>query len=520
MTLRAIHDFEVALLDCCLAMTERGMRVDNARRLSMIDRIDSMRAPMTEALSEYVVKRVIPENRERLGAKAHLFTKRTVCRCCRNGKGKREACWACAGFEKKPTKKQLRQRADDSVMLMRGERTQVGDVIVIDVTPLKPCAVCAGAGESFATTFNPASPEQTKVVLYDLLRLPKRTKDGKLCTDEESLKSLLADAPDEARTCITQLLRLGKLDTMRSILVRIAPGEDGKIRAVWNPAGTETGRPSISETFLVVSTNLGNLPKREAVDADFDVRSCIVADEDCVLVEADLSSAEAWVTAALSEDHALLKVLRSGAKLHRWRAARALGKPEADVTEQEYSLYKTAGHALNYGMQWGTFMKNVNAVADRTGLAINAAQAKATYANYHAMHPLSAWWDKVLGKLVTTGKITTCFGRTRTFYGRNRGERLGEAHREAIAHEPQSTIADLLNRGMLRWWRQHDGRVGELLAQVYDSMIVQTSVARGNMVAELVRRCLSEDIVVNGITIRIPVDVKVMRTWAVHREGT
>jgi DNA polymerase I-like protein with 3'-5' exonuclease and polymerase domains len=77
----------------------------------------------------------------------------------------------------------------------------------------------------------------------------------------------------------------------------------------------------------------------------------------------------------------------------------------------------------------------------------------------------------------------------------------------------------LLNRGMLRWWRQHDGRVGELLAQVHDSVIVQTTEARGKMVAELVKRCLTEDITVNGITIRIPVDIKVLRTWAVHKEA-
>ena len=502
--LRAVHDFEVALLDPCLAMTERGLRVNNERRLAMIENLDSQRGPLTAQLCDFVVQRVLPLHMDKLGDRIGLFRKRAVCKCCRNGKGKREACWACATFTKKPTKKTIKEL-----------EAAYGYPI-----ELKPCAKCGGAGESFRTEFNPASPEQVKIVLYDLLKLPKRTKDGKLTTDEEALKSLLADASPEAREFIVALLRLGKLDTMRSIAVRIAPGPDGRIRTTYNPAGTETGRFSSSETFLIESTNLQNLPKREAVSADLDVKSCIEADPGCVLIEADLSGAEAWVTAALSEDHALLTRLRAGTKLHRWRASELFHKPETEITEEEYSGAKTAGHALNYGMEWATFMKDVNKVADRTGFAINAAQAKAIRAAYHQLHPgLAPWYDRVLVKLATKGVMQTCFGRRRTFYGRNRGEKLGDAHREAIAYEPQSTIADLLNRGMLRWWRQHDGRVGELLAQVHDSVIVQTTEARGRMVAELVKRCLSEDITVNGITIRIPVDIKVLKTWAVHKEA-
>jgi DNA polymerase I-like protein with 3'-5' exonuclease and polymerase domains len=502
MKLREIHDFELALLDPCLAMTERGLRVNNERRLAMIENLDSQRGPLTTQLCDFVVQRVLPLHMDKLGDRIGLFRKRAVCKCCRNGKGKREACWACAGFAKKPTK---RQEASLTAATGNG---------------LGPCNVCGGAGESFRTEFNPASPEQVKIVLYDLLKLPKRTKDGKLTTDEEALKSLLADAAPEAREFIVALLRLGKLDTMRSIAVRIAPGPDGRIRTTYNPAGTETGRFSSSETFLIESTNLQNLPKREAVSADLDVKACIEADPGCVLIEADLSGAEAWVTAARAGDTVLLEHLRAGRDVHKWTAAGIFKKPEAEVTPEERQLGKTARHALNYGMQWSTFMRNVNAAADRTGVAINAAQAKQICAGYAALHPkLAQWHDEVLAKLVTKGTLETCFGRRRTFYGRNRGEKLGDAHREAIAYEPQSTIADLLNRGMLRWWRQHDGRVGELLAQVHDSVIVQTTEARGKMVAELVKRCLTEDITVNGITIRIPVDIKVLRTWAVHKEA-
>jgi DNA polymerase-1 len=371
--------------------------------------------------------------------------------------------------------------------------------------------------------FNVASPAQLSVVLYELLRLPARTKDGKLTTDERALKSLLAECggKPEARELIQSLLRLGKLDTIASILERIAPGDDGRIRTVYNPAGTETGRFASSETFLVRSTNLSNMPKREATEPMFDVRRCFIPDPGCVFVEADYSGAEMWIAAACAQDEEWLHMLRTVPKIHRWHAMQLFGLAEAEVTEQEYMKAKTAGFALNYGMQWKTFMENVNAVADRTGVAITAREAKLLCTRYvNRVHPsLPRWWDALLGELVRTGTLTTCFSRRRTFYGRNRGVRLGETHREAIAHEPQSTIADLLNRGLLRWWRQHDGHVGLLLAQVYDSLLIQARREQAQLCATLVRRCLTEEIEVHGIRLTVPVDVKVLESWAVRAEA-
>jgi DNA polymerase I-like protein with 3'-5' exonuclease and polymerase domains len=517
MSLRAIHDFELALLDPCIAMASRGIRIDEARRTRMLADLTAERDAILPALETFVVELLgAPEMAARLNGKAHLFRERRVCACCRNGKAKRAACWSCAGFEAKPTKKALTERAAATILAATDDKP-------FDLDPiLKPCAKCSGAGAFERTVYNPASPEQTKVVLYDLLRLPARTKDGKLTTDAKALKSLLAEAKPTAHAFITQLLRITKFDTIASILERIKPGPDGRIRCIYNPAGTETGRFASAESFLFPSTNLNNLPKKEVTDIKFDVRACCIPSEGGhVFVEADYSGAESWIVACCAQDHAFLDVLRSGVKPHRWTAARALGKPESEVTDQEYMLYKTARHSLDGGMQWKTFMENVNFIADRTGVAITAAQAKETYANYHKLHPNleRVWWKWVQAQLVSShSSITTCFGRKRVFYGRNKGEWLGEAHREAIRCEPQSTIADLLNRGLLRWWRQHDGKVGRLLAQVYDSVLIEVPRERAQLAAQLVQRCLTEEIEVHGIRITVPVDVKILESWAVKEE--
>ena len=63
-----------------------------------------------------------------------------------------------------------------------------------------PCKVCAGALRETRRVVNLNSPEQVKIVLYELLRLPKRyTKNAKgesvLVSDENALKGLLGALP-------------------------------------------------------------------------------------------------------------------------------------------------------------------------------------------------------------------------------------------------------------------------------------------------------------------------------------
>lgn len=163
------YRMELRLVWPCVDMLIRGMPIDEQLRRERV-------AALTERIDtadERINELVLPFLRDRIESLepriANLFRNRDVCPCCRNGSGKRQACWSCAGFSKKPSAKQLKESAID----------------------LKPCAKCGGAGASDYLWFNSRSVDQKRAILYDVLRLPRKYSNGKLATDEDALKGLL-----------------------------------------------------------------------------------------------------------------------------------------------------------------------------------------------------------------------------------------------------------------------------------------------------------------------------------------
>jgi hypothetical protein len=179
LDVREIYNREIALIWPVVDMQARGLAVDEKLRVERIAALEARIETDTARLSDLVLP-IIDREWERVPEHArHLFETRTVCKCCRNGKGKLAECWSCAGFKKKPGKRLL----EDS-----GKT-------------LSTCETCGGAGEFFERSFNAISVDQKRILLYDILRLPKRystKKDPKtgakktsLSTDEDALKGLL-----------------------------------------------------------------------------------------------------------------------------------------------------------------------------------------------------------------------------------------------------------------------------------------------------------------------------------------
>ena len=164
-----VYEDELGSVPWCMKMLERGLPVDEPRRL---ERVEALGARLHEDLAKLrglVLERLAEVVPDMPPAVKRLFWERQVCPCCRNGAGKLKACWSCAGFEKKPGKKALAESGRE----------------------LAECRRCKGRGERTRVRYNPASEKQNKVVLYDVLKLPPRYEKGKLTTSESALRSLL-----------------------------------------------------------------------------------------------------------------------------------------------------------------------------------------------------------------------------------------------------------------------------------------------------------------------------------------
>ena len=510
MTPDELQKFELALAQPCMAITARGLRIDEERRLSMIAVLEAEIAPLHDELQGIVLP-LVAENEAKLKKlkKWHLFQEKWCCSCCRGGVKKAAACWSCAGFEKSPTK------------AMWATRYQEKPDEYFDGT-LGPCSKCGGQGKGSKLLYKPSSDDQTKIVLYDLCRLPKRMLKKKLTVAEDKLKTLVAF---DKRGIVPKLLKITKHATIVSILERMKPGPDGRLRTFLNPAGTETGRFSSAGGFLEpFSTNLQNLPKREAAkDPKYDVRRCVIPDEGCVFVEADLSQAESRVTAYLANDEPLIRRWEHpNFDTHKWLASIAFEKEMSEVTKDERNYVgKTIGHAIDKGTSAKTFMNSINSESDLTGVTISLAFAERAFANVHRARPaLKKLWRRVDQQLRTVGTITTCWGRKRTFFGRRQGDGwLDHTHKEGIAHEQQSPVADLLNMGLLAYWDRFDGRVGMLLLQIHDAVLIQTETPKRAMAAQALRSCLTIPMKIGERELTIPVDVSWSeRSWGEMEE--
>ena len=192
------YEHERSLMWPCVDMLARGLRVDEVLRVTRISELQTRIADVTATANATVLPLLEREwaTVEALGV-SHLFTERDgVCPCCRHAKKKQAHCWSCAGFTEAPTKADMEKRYYEMyapINVPKRSKTEWENSML-------PCKVCAGAPRETRRVVNLNSPEQVKIVLYELLRLPKRfTKNAKgesaLVSDENALKGLLGALP-------------------------------------------------------------------------------------------------------------------------------------------------------------------------------------------------------------------------------------------------------------------------------------------------------------------------------------
>ena len=316
----------------------------------------------------------------------------------------------------------------------------------------------------------------------------RKTKSTTL--DKRALKRLVTKGDKEA----AKVLEIRTVTKMFTTYWSTRIDSDNRVRCSFDPVGTEQGRISSSENIFGTGMNMQNLPPA--------FKHVLYADPGYILYEIDLAQAENRCVAFISGDPAMMDAFKSGTDIHRLTASAIYeDKPVEEVTDAERSWGKRANHALNYGMGEGVFAVDHG---------IPWTQARDIRNAYFKLYPnVQPWWAALKSQIFKDRTLTNCLGRRRVFKGYIDNILL----KEAYSFQPQSTVADKLNRDGL-CYVYYDAFFDhvELLNQIHDSIVFQIPISAGATYhAEVlcrITKSLESSLSWQGRDFSIPAEVK------------
>ncbi len=314
--------------------------------------------------------------------------------------------------------------------------------------------------------FNWRSNAHLQELFYDRLGIPVIKRQGRPTVNRDALERM--EVYTIARPIIAHITAMRDLGKKIGVLkTEIDP--DGRMRTSYNIGGTNTGRLSSSFSEFGTGTNLQNIEES--------LRSVFTADPGMKMGYFDAEQGESRVVGAIEynlfRDGKYLDACESG-DLHTnvarmcWPDLGWTGNPKRDklLAEEPYYRHysrrfmcKKIGHGSNYGGKPRTLSSQAK---------VDIGVIEEFQPKYFLAFPAHLRWHAhVEYQLRSSGHLISLMGRKRWFFGRREDD---STLREAIAYDPQGSLADIVNRGMLNVWRQ---RSCQLLMQVHDAIVVQ-----------------------------------------------
>lgn len=352
-------------------------------------------------------------------------------------------------------------------------------------------------------SFNWRSHADLQRLFYTYLELPPIRKAGRPTTDA-SAREKLAAYPI-ATQLVKHINAITELGDKISVL-KTEIDNDGRIRTSYNIAGTSTGRFSSSLSEFGTGGNLQNVEES--------LRSIFISDRGYKFAKCDAKSGESFCVGAIEwnlfRDGAYLDACESGdphtavARLC-WPNLGWTNEPDRDKDIAESPFFrhysyrfmcKKIGHGSNYKGTPATIAEQT-----RIGLPL-IKEFQPIYFKAFPAH--QRWHQWVEDQLRESGTLTTLTGRKRHFFGR-RIE--ASTVREAVAFDPQGSLADIVNTAMLNIWRKGYCAV---MMQEHDAITFQYPERDEGRIIPM----LMEDLIIpipleGGRVLRIPYDCQV-----------
>jgi DNA polymerase I-like protein with 3'-5' exonuclease and polymerase domains len=210
------------------------------------------------------------------------------------------------------------------------------------------------------------------------------------------------------------------------------------------------------------------------------IRKMFIPDKGMIIVDADLSGADAQVVAWEADDAPLKAAFRAGKSVHimngedllgdRFRNAAGHHKDNGTEKGKMYDALKRFVHATNY---LGS-AKNLHAnpaIGPVFGWSIPEFQRNQSRW-LDTLHPgIRRWHKRIERDLHTSRSVRNQFGYRIVYF-----DRLDSVLTNAVAWGPQSTVAEVCFRGALQLRRAVPWV--EMLLQVHDSVVFQVPAHR------------------------------------------
>jgi DNA polymerase-1 len=349
-------------------------------------------------------------------------------------------------------------------------------------------------------SFNPNSPKQLGVILFEKFKLPviKKTKSG-YSTDVKVLEALRGSHP-----LVDTILRYRALAKLHSTYLEglkpLINKETGRIHTHFQQTVAVTGRLSS------VDPNLQNIPTR--TEEGKRIRSLFVPGEGYDwLMSCDYSQIELRILAHVAQDPTMLEAFRENQDIHARTASEVFGVPLADVTHEMRSRAK----AVNFGIVYG-----ISDFGLSVQLGCSRKEAKEFIDHYLARYQgVHRYMEETVARARVQGFVSTLMGRRRYLPDINdrNFNRRSFAERTAINTPIQGTAADIMKVAMLRVDEalRKSGLASHVLVQVHDELVLEVKDSEKEATAKLVQQEME-----NAFHLDVPLlaEVNFGKDWA------
>ena len=384
---------------------------------------------------------------------------------------------------------------------------------------------------------NPNSPKDVGAYFYIEKGIPPYTKYNKktgksaITTDDKTLQRIFRGTSARKGMYEAKLMQNYRgLRKLKGTYLDIVFDKDNRLRCSYNPRGTKFGRLSSSKTIFGTGMNLQNLPEEFA--------GFLCSDPGKIFISLDKAKAEWVVVAYESGDASMINAIESGVDVHAYTASQMFKIPidiinfenqiighSNDAEEiarkrkgiRELDPYRTgwlprttslrqcgkkSNHGLNYDEKYKMFALT-NEIGEK--------EAKVIVDFYHSIYPgIKQWYERIQSKLGESRTLTNCFGRKCRFLDRW-GDDLFKA---AYSFLPQSTVGEIVNRGMVEIYNSTDGVFNdwEIMRQVHDDIYLQAPDGSSTRLADGIKKAsdmLNPTLTASGRNYTIGTDCKI-----------